>query len=146
MPSIIMTREEAIALGLGDQWPKEVRTPSKAPADGMNKTENRLADILRWMKDQKEIIDWAFEPEKFRLADRTFLTPDFRVTLLNHQNVFIECKGGFIRDDAIVKLKVVAETHPYVFFLAVFKDRHWTITRLPSRTWSGIKAEIAWHT
>ncbi len=106
----------------------------------MNQTEGKFANILWGMMHSGEILDYSFEPEKFRLAQKTFLKIDFRVTLPNFQNVFVEVKGGFIREDAMVKLKLVAEHHPYVFFLAQFKDNWWTVTRLPSGKWGHIPA------
>lgn len=45
----------------------------------MNKTEKRYADYLEIRKKAGEILDYRFEPMKFRLAANTFLTPDFLV-------------------------------------------------------------------
>lgn len=146
-----LTYSQAKSLGLEHLWPAESkplpespRPPSEAIDDGMNKTEARFARGLSHMKTSRTILDWEFEPVKFRLADRTYLTPDFRIVLPSWQTIFAEIKGGFIRDDAIVKAKVVAENHPYAFFLAVYKDQRWTITRLPSRKWGSIQADIDW--
>ncbi len=131
----------------------EVDAPAspKEPGDGMNKTESRLSRGLEDMKRQGEILDWAFEPEKFRLADRTWLRPDFRVTLNDDRNIFVEVKvakkdGSILwTDDGAVKIKTVPELHPYAFFLAVYGDQRWTITRLPSRRWGHIHVDIAWR-
>lgn len=143
--------EEARKLGIEKYWPtkaKDVHLPEAPPSrhqdDGMNKTEKRFAMGLDFMRESRTIKAWDFEPERFRLADRTFLKIDFRVTLANDQNVFVETKGGFIRDDAIVKVKVVAEHHPYAFFLAIYEGGRWDIKRLPSRRWGSIDARIPW--
>jgi hypothetical protein len=57
-------------------------------------------------------------------------------------SAFVEVKGGFIREDAMIKLKAVAEQHPYAFFLAQFMKPAWKVSRMPSRKWGGIAAEI----
>jgi len=120
---------------------KTNRQPSGKP----NKTEQRFIRGLDFMKAKGAIREWAFEPEKFRLADRTWYCPDIRITLPTGQNLFVEVKGGFIRDDAIVKLKVAAESHPYPFFLAVYQKKDgWTITRMPSRQFGWIAVDVEW--
>ena len=118
----------------------------------MNKTERRLSRVLDDMKDHREIKDWEFEPEKFRMADKTWYSPDFRVTLLDSRNVYIEVKvskkdGSILwRDDAAVKCKTIAELHPIVLYLAVWGQNRWAITRMPSRKWGWINVDIQWRT
>ena len=85
-------------------------------AHKMNKTEEAFSWILERRRLAGEILEWAFEPEKFRLSDNTFYTPDFRVIMADETVVFYEVKG-FMRDDAAVKIKVCAEQHPYPFRL-----------------------------
>jgi len=83
----------------------------------MNKTEAAYADNLEAKKKAGVIIDWKFEALKFRLADRTFYTPDFLV--INKDNMeLIEVKG-FWRDDARVKIKVAREMFPWFAWTAV---------------------------
>jgi hypothetical protein len=118
-----MTRlndDQAKALGLGHLIPKR-RKPER-PEDGMNKLERSYADRLETEKRVDYIRDWAFEPEKLRLAGRTFYTPDFRVVLANGLIEFHECKGPYAREDSIVKLKVAAELHPCYTFRLVYKN------------------------
>jgi hypothetical protein len=96
----------------------------------MNKTEALYAQILEIRKRAGEILDWAFEPEKFRLADKTFYTPDFRVIMPDFTVEFHEVKakwsnGQVGRDDAKVKIKVAAEMHPYRFLIAVCDRGRW---------------------
>ncbi len=116
----------------------------------MNKTEGKFANILWGMMHAGEILDYSFEPIKFRLAQKTGYTIDFRVTLPNFQNIYIEVKaskkdGSILwRDDAAVKCKTVPEMHPYPFFLAVCGEDGWTVTRLPSRKWGHIPADVKW--
>lgn len=80
----------------------------------MNKTEQAYADHLQHLLDAGTITEFSFEPEKLRLAKKTFYTPDFRVQLPNGEIEFHEVKG-FWEDDARVKIKVAAENHPYRF-------------------------------
>ena len=93
---------------------------------GMNKLELAYSQLLEFRRKAGEIDRWDYEPEKLRLADKTFYTPDFRVIDLDGAVEFHETKG-FMRDDAVVKIKVAAETHPYVFKLIFFKRGQWDI-------------------
>jgi hypothetical protein len=73
------------------------------PDDGMNKGERAYADHLEMRKRAGEIVEWAFEPEKFRLADNTFLCVDFRILLPDGTVRFADVKGrkkgGYYADD-----------------------------------------------
>lgn len=87
------------------------------PAAGFkSKLEERyqahLADRVR----RGEIASFAYEPEKLRLADGTFYTPDFRVVTAEGFVQFHETKG-FMREAARIRLNVAAELHPYAFFV-----------------------------
>jgi hypothetical protein len=99
--------------------------PRTRPTPGaMNKLEQRYADSLRINQLAGRIISYRFEPIKFRLANKTFYTPDFMVTRAD-QIEFHEVKG-FWEDDARVKIKVVAEMYPEFAFVAVqWKNKMW---------------------
>jgi hypothetical protein len=97
-------------------------------AGAMNKTEGEYASMLELRKRAGELIWWAFEPFKIRLADRTFYDVDFAVMLADGRLEVHEVKGGFITDDAMVKLKVASEHFPAAFFLCQKKQRAWTVT------------------
>lgn len=103
--------------------------PSKVLARGrtqpkrdgsMNKTEARYAGELERRRQAGEIVRWDFQPEKLRLADRTFYEPDFRVVMPDGLIAWHEVKGHW-EDDARVKIKVAAELHPYRF-IAVHEE------------------------
>lgn len=85
----------------------------------MNKREARYSLELEARRRAGEITAWAFESIKFRLADRTWYTPDFTVW---HNDGRLECieVKGFMEDDAAVKWKVVQELFPCVI---------WTLTK-----------------
>lgn len=92
----------------------------------MNRLEQRYAELLDEMMATGGIVRWDYEPEKLRLADGAYYTPDFRVLLNDLTIEFHECKG-FRREAAIVRLKVAADVHPYVFRLVTWKDKQWHI-------------------
>jgi len=96
--------------------------PRKRQAPGtMNKTEAAYAARLALLQRAGEIQSFRFEPIKFRLADRTFYTPDFMV-VMGDEIQFHEVKGGYVEDDAAVKFKTAAEMYPEFAFQMVFAE------------------------
>lgn len=75
----------------------------------MNKTEARYAAYLDEKVRVGEYLFYRFEAVKFRLADRTFYTPDFYVMRPDGEIEIHEIKGGFITEDALIKFKIAAE-------------------------------------
>lgn len=105
------------------------RTRKPRQPGSMNREESSYALFLEARKRAGEIADYAFEPEKFRLADKTFYTPDFRIVLPDGLVEFHEVKAYWAKakrvgweDDARVKIKVAAELHPY-HFVAAWKHK-----------------------
>lgn len=98
--------------------------------DGMNKTERAYADHLEALARAGQIGFWDREPEKLRLADNTFYTPDFRVLTLERHIEFHEVKG-YWRDDARVKIKVAARLHPYRFVAVHRRGATWEYELIP---------------
>lgn len=84
----------------------------------MNKTERLYADSLELRQRAGEVLWWAFDAVKLRLAEKTFYTPDFIVMLDTLDIEFHEVKGGFWEDDARVKIKVAAAMYPFRFIAA----------------------------
>lgn len=97
--------------------------PRHAPGT-MNNTERRYAaEVLEPKRLAGEVLSYAFEKVKIRLADNTFYTPDFFVVLPSMEIEFHEVKGRkgngyYATDDAKVKLKVAAEIFPARFVVA----------------------------
>ena len=98
----------------------------------MNKTETAFAAYLLGAQANKRIQRFDFEPEKFRLAELTFYTPDFRIVELDHSITFLDVKatvdgGPFYKDDSIVKIKTAAAMHPMYMFGITWrmKDGSW---------------------
>jgi hypothetical protein len=80
-----------------------------------NKWESAYAaEVLDPLLLTGEIIWYGFEAEKLRLAGKTYYTPDFVVLTKELRKEFVEVKG-FVRDDAIAKLKIAAEQFPFRF-------------------------------
>ena len=84
--------------------------------DGMNGTEKRRAIELEAMKRSGLIHDWRYEAMTFKLADDTRYTPDFWIIENDGACEFQEVKG-FLRDDALVKIKVAARMFPFRFVM-----------------------------
>jgi hypothetical protein len=86
----------------------------------MNKTEKRYAEHLEAEKQAGEILWYAFEAIKLKLADRTYLTVDFFVLRKDGSLEAHDCKGAkaIVTDDARVKMKVAASMFPWPFFFA----------------------------
>lgn len=123
--------KQAKAMGLDHLIPKRV-THADADSDGMNRLERRYASYLDGLKLGGVIRDYHFESVRFRLANKTWLLPDFFVAMPDGSIEVHECKG-YWRDDARVKLKVAAEKYPYLRWVAVkmFAGR-WEFEVMPS--------------
>lgn len=98
----------------------EQREPSKPRRGVMNKTEMRYSVELQARKLAGEIRWFAFEPITLRLASGAKYTPDFAVLTASGALEFHETKGGFIREAAMVRLKVAASLYPFRFVLVQF--------------------------
>lgn len=81
---------------------------------GMNRLESAYSQHLELRLIAGEIAWYQFEGMKFRLAGKTFYTPDFNVMLADGTLEMHETKG-FWEDDARVKIKVAAEQFPFRF-------------------------------
>jgi len=83
----------------------------------MNKTEAEYAAILTIRQRNGEILWWQYEAVTLKLADNTRYTPDFLVMRADGSLEIHETKGGFVREDGWVKLKIAAALFPFRFFL-----------------------------
>lgn len=98
---------------------QRIQALGRLPAGAMNKTEAAYAANLERRRLAGEVAWFRFEGMKFRLADKTFYSPDFAVMLADGHLEMHEVKGaaGIFMDDAKVKIKVAAEMYPMVFRL-----------------------------
>jgi len=86
----------------------------------MNKLEIRYEAQLYMQVKAGDIYAYGFERIKFKLAKKTFYTPDFYVVGFNLE--FHEVKGHW-EDDARVKIKTAAEMFPWFRWVGVTWDR-----------------------
>ena len=101
-----------------------------------SRTEQRYALLLDHRLREGIVQRWVHQPLKLDLGEKCFYTPDFLVIETAHPSVLrlVETKGAYVREDAMVKLKVAAKQHPYfVFVYAQWKDEVWTEARHPER-------------
>lgn len=97
----------------------------------MNNLEKKYADALEIKKRAGIILEFWFEAMKFRMADKTYYTPDFMVLLPNYEMELHEVKATWgngkahWEDDARVKIKVVAEIFPFRFKGVTMQKGQW---------------------
>lgn len=82
----------------------------------MNKTEARYAADLEMRKRIGEIQDYRWQPLRLKLGLNCTYDPDFLVLMADGTVEFHEIKGGYITDDAMVKVKVAANLFPWFVF------------------------------
>lgn len=92
----------------------------------MNKLEQRYAEYLSRRVLVGDVSRFLFEKIKFKLAKKTFYTPDFYVVMPDGMIEIHEVKG-FWEDDARVKIKVASE---------MFREFRWVGVREINKTWS----------
>jgi hypothetical protein len=95
----------------------------------MNKTERRYQDtVLNIELRAGEITRYRYEALKLRLADNTFLTPDFYVVRADGRMQIREVKGGYVREDARMKFKIAAGMYPeYSWQMWQWEGGKWTL-------------------
>ena len=88
----------------------------------MNGAEKAYSLRLGMMLAMGEIAWYNFEAITLKLAKDTRYTPDFAVINKNGELEYHEIKG-FLRDDALVKIKVAAEMFPFIFRMFIYKKK-----------------------
>lgn len=101
--------------------PPPAATKPKPRRGTMNRTEAKYAAELELGRQNGALLWWAFEPIRLRIANGAWFCPDFAVLTSAGALEFIETKGGFIREAAMVRLKVAASLYPFTFRLVQFK-------------------------
>lgn len=96
---------------------------------GMNKTEMAYRRHLEGEKREGRILWFDYECMKLRLADRCFYTPDFMVMDADGHIIFVDTKALWksigkpgIAEDALIKMKGVAEKYPMFTFKATWEQ------------------------
>lgn len=90
----------------------------------MNKLEARYCQQLEIEKNIGKVLWWSFEAIKFKLADKTYLTPDF-IVMTNDGYLEAHEVKGFWEDDARAKIKVAADKFPVKFVAVQWKSGAW---------------------
>jgi hypothetical protein len=110
---------EAVRVGFKPE-PSRVET-------GLNKTELRFLSILRVRHGNEKVRIQAITLE---LANNCRYSPDFSVTT-PERLTFYEVKGGYIREDGWIKLKLAARLYPeFTFAMAQYKAGIWKETEI----------------
>lgn len=94
---------------------------------GMNRTEAAYALILEAEKQAGVIRRWEREGITLRWRDGMTYTADFAVWSNDKRLAFIETKGAFLRDDALVKFRAARAHWPeFAFEMWQLKGGAWT--------------------
>src|ERR1044072_6287022 len=101
------------------------KAPPRNLFANMNKTEEAFAHILEAQKRSGEIREWHFEGLTLRLGDDCRYTPDF-YTVEAAGFIHLHETKGFMRDDALVKLKTCATIYPFPLTLWLYSKGQWT--------------------
>ena len=99
----------------------------------MNDTERAYALFLELCVRDDTLVAWDFEPERLRIGDGAYYTPDFRLVYPDGVVEFVEVKGrgrgrggadiAHCEEAAAVRLKAAAERHWMYRFALVFPAR-----------------------
>ena len=114
-------RQMVEAMPMGKSVAKGALKPRK-----MNKTEHEYGCMLEARGD---VVWCEFEGVSLRLGDDCRYTPDFTIMLRDGTIEMHETKG-FMRDDALVKIKVAAASFPFKFVLVRKQKGEWSMTEI----------------
>lgn len=95
----------------------------------MNRTEESYAWYLDGLKRAGDILFYKFGVVTLRIGQDCRYTPDFLVITKDLAVEFHEVKG-FMRDDALVKLKAAASQYPFIFRLVHKVAGQWDIKEI----------------
>lgn len=132
--NIRLSRKQIKELGIDPSHGKAIGP--KVVRHRMNGLERAYAKHLDLRVKYGKVGSYHFESIKFRLADRTWYTPDFAVYLPDGRLECHEVKG-FWRDDARVKIKVAAEMFPFRFIGVRRVDGRWVYEEFGSSRTGG---------
>lgn len=95
----------------------------RLPKGTMNKTEAAYAQQIEAQRRAGLIHAWKFHAIKVRLADNTFYEVDFLVVAADMGLEIHEVKGGYTSDKGQLKIKLCAETLPWIRVFKATKGR-----------------------
>ncbi len=125
-----MTGQEAIAMAKLGRERLRASGALRIPK-GMNKTEMRYQQHLELQKRAGAVIWYKFEGVTLKLADDCRLTLDFAVLTAGGILELHDVKASWnrrtahVEDDALAKMKVAAETFPFVIKVVYLINEKW---------------------
>jgi hypothetical protein len=126
MIPVRMTTSQLQRAGIGGKK----KAPAHRPGE-MNKTEAEYAQKLENRKLAGEIVRWEFEKITLKIGKDCRYTPDFFAVTIAGLIELHEVKGGYMRDDSVVKLVCAAEQFKcFKFYLAQKKKGTWTVKEI----------------
>jgi hypothetical protein len=109
--------------------PKTVM-PGPARRNGFRSNwEGEYAEHLKQLRASKEILSWAYEPIRLRIASNNFYTPDFLVCT-DREIQFHEVKG-LQREASMLRLRTASYQHRWARFYLIQKTKAgWSIEEI----------------
>lgn len=104
---------------------------------GPSKTELAYAtEVLEPGRLRGEVVGWEHQPPPFLLAYRCTFAPDYLVRLADgvREAVDVKREGGWLHEDATIKLKFLARLHPELRCVQAFRagPGNWRRRVIPS--------------
>jgi hypothetical protein len=121
---------KAVRIDAAPKPGKHIVTGTHDPLAKLNKTERAYAALLDGKRDRGEIRDYRVQALTFLLAPDCRYTPDFNVVERDGTLTNIDTKGGFTREDAVLKLKFAAERFPWF---------RWQMIERRKGTWNTVR-------
>lgn len=121
---------ESIRLRGGVMWRIRARGRIRKPPGTPNRLEAAYGQHLALRQKAGDVVWFAYEGIKLRLADKTFLTVDYFLMLASGDLEAHEVKGSHLEDDAAVKLKVAAAMFPFRFVLVRAAGAGWDLKEI----------------
>ena len=95
--------------------------------------ERNVARYFEFLKNQKNIKEWEYEPQRFffekiSFGHRTYL-PDFRITNNDSYQYYIEVKG-WMDAASKTKLRRMKKYFPNIEIQIIDKDRYYAISKI----------------
>lgn len=104
---------------------KNFQALGRLKAGQMNATEKRYAERLSLLKQAGEVAEYWFNAMNLKLADNCYYRTDFMVLTKDMQLEVHEVKGGYMTDDALIKIKTAAEKFPFRFVMCKYVKKEW---------------------
>lgn len=95
--------------------------------------ERLFYDRLQYLMRAGKIKAFEYQPAPIvlhKIGRGRKYTPDFKVIDFDDEIIFYEVKGGYIREDAMLKFEWAAMLNPDATFIMMqYKRRQWTLVK-----------------